>query len=324
MITILYITTEWPQPEALFSVPFIVRQVEFLQRAGVNVEVFHFRGGKNPLNYLFAWYQVQCCLASGHFDLIHAQWGQSALLALPKKCPIVITYRGSDLDGFLDKNGSQSFVGRLLQLISRSISLLADQVIVVSAHLADKLPNISYEVIPSGIDLNHFYPMDKTEVRHQLKLPAEDKIILFAGNPDIPDKRFKLAESAVDMIKVVYPQAHLLIANKVAYEQMPVYMNCSDVLILTSAHEGSPNVVKEALACNIPIVSTDVGDVRKRIGSIDGCFVCENDEPETIAIALKQSLDRGKRINGRETVHDLDENILTQRVIAVYKKALSG
>jgi glycosyltransferase involved in cell wall biosynthesis len=81
-------------------------------------------------------------------------------------------------------------------------------------------------------------------------------------------------------------------------------------------------VVKEALACNLPVVSTDVGDVRERIENIEGCIVCEDGHPSTIAEALKQVLNRNSRIEGRNTVLNLDENLLTKKVIAVYNKAL--
>lgn len=319
---VLMITSEWPSPETPHAVPFIVRQVEFLRRAGVNIEVFHFRGGQNFFNYLSAWFQVQQLLVTGYYDLVHAQWGQSALLALPKKLPIVITYRGSDLDGMLNHSGRQSFAGGMLRLISKAVALIADQVIVVSRHLANELPKCSYEVISSGLDLDLFRPMDKAEARHLLGFHDDESIILFAGNPEIIDKRFELARLATDLIKSSCQNVRLLVASGIAYEQMPVYMNCSDVLVLTSAHEGSPNVVKEALACNLPVVSTDVGDVCERIGDIQGCIVCENDEPKVIAEALKWVLMRDSRINGRKYVLDLDESLLTQKVTRVYQRAL--
>ena len=99
-------------------------------------------------------------------------------------------------------------------------------------------------------------------------------------------------------------------------------MNACDVLLMTSLHEGSPNVVKEALACNLPIVSTDVGDVRNRIGALDGCVVCATDDPATIAEALNQVLSRRQGIDGRKAVLDLDEQVLTSKVIDVYRRAV--
>ena len=101
-------------------------------------------------------------------------------------------------------------------------------------------------------------------------------------------------------------------------------MNAANVLVLTSTHEGSPNVVKEALACNLPIVSTDVGDVRERVAGLDNCVVCEDDRPETVAAALEQALDSGEFVNGRDAVLDCDETLLTQHVIRIYQNTLAG
>ncbi len=103
---------------------------------------------------------------------------------------------------------------------------------------------------------------------------------------------------------------------------MPLYMNACDILLLTSLHEGSPNVVKEALACNLPIISTDVGDVRMRIGGVEGCVVTR-DSPDDIAAALQMVLSRNKRVDGRRTVAALHEQLLTEKIVQVYRKALA-
>ena len=100
-------------------------------------------------------------------------------------------------------------------------------------------------------------------------------------------------------------------------------MSACDALLFTSMQEGSPNVVKEALACNLPIVSVPVGDVESRLKDVEGCETCSNDDPGTIANALKRVLSRGGRTNGRETILDLDENITTDKVIAIYRAVLN-
>ena len=101
-------------------------------------------------------------------------------------------------------------------------------------------------------------------------------------------------------------------------------MSAADALVLTSMHEGSPNVVKEALACNLPVVAVDVGDVRHRIGAVAGCVLCADDRPETVAAGLVAVLQRGRHIAGRETVLDLDERITAEKTIAVYRQAING
>jgi len=105
---------------------------------------------------------------------------------------------------------------------------------------------------------------------------------------------------------------------------MPYYMNACDALVFTSVQEGSPNAVKEALACNLPVVSVAVGDVPLRLRGVSECEVCADDRPATIAAALERVLRSGRRSNGRDALTDLDETSLTEKVIAVYRSVLTN
>lgn len=321
-LRVLMITSEWPVPGKPYQVPFIVRQVNYLRKAGIELDVFPFRGAKNPVNYLHAWWKARQVIHAKPYDLIHAQWGQSGLMALPKSLPLVVTFRGDDLEGISDGHGRKTFHGVLLKTISRLVASSADQVILVSKHMVKFINRQDFHIIPSGLELDRFFPSSQLEARRRLGLSNDKKYVLFAGSVNNPNKRFLLARQAVDILKEKTP-IELLVATDVTHDQMPDYMNASDALLLTSLHEGSPNVVKEALACNLPVVSTDVGDVRQRIESISGCAIIENDTPENIAIHLRNVLLKGGRIQGRETVLDLDEKILTEKVIQVYLKVLS-
>lgn len=319
-LRVLMITSEWPTPEHPQAVPFIVRNAEFLRRAGVDVDVFPFRGAKNPANYLRARKRLQDRLKSERYDLVHAQFGQSGLLALPKSLPLVVTFRGSDLQRIVGSNGRYTLAGRLLRSASQLVARVADEVIIVSETLARYLPRRSFHVIPSGVDLALFRPVPPAEARRQLGLPEERRLILFAANPADPVKRYGLARAAFERLKE-QDNVEIVVTKGVPQAKMPLYMSACDVLLLTSLHEGSPNVVKEALACDLPVVSTDVGDVRARIGSIEGCSIVR-DSPDEMATALRLILQRNKRIDSRRLVADLDENVLTEQVIGVYHKAL--
>jgi glycosyltransferase involved in cell wall biosynthesis len=322
-LSILMLTSEWPTPEHPEYAPFIVRQANSLQRFGIQIDLFHFRGSKNVGNYFRAWKTVQNRVSTNHYDLIHAQFGQSGALAiLPKSLPLVVTFRGSDLEGIVDRNGRYSLAGKVLQIVSRFVARHADQVIVVSSSLARSLPRRDYHIIPSGLDLEMFHPIAQGDARRMLGLSPTQPIIFFGGNPDVLIKRYELAQAAFTLTRGRFPEITMLAAKGIAHSEIPLYLNAADVLLLTSLHEGSPNVVKEALACNLPVVSTDVGDVRERIGGVEGCVVCADDRPETIAAGLTQVLSRRERVNGRAAVQDLDERIVTQKVIEVYKLAL--
>lgn len=321
-MNVLMITSEWPTAEHPEWAPFIVQQVESLRRSGIKVEIFHFRGGRKLTNYLRAWLRLQQKLSTTHCDLIHAQWGQSALLALPKRLPLVVTFRGSDLKGIVGEDGQYTLSGRILSAVSKCAAYLADQVVVVSEQLAHCFSTRPYHVIPSGVDLTLFRRIPQKEARQQVNLPQGKRLILFAADPNNPVKRFSLAQAAVEKLNEKF-SVELITTSNVPHALMPSYMNACDALLLTSLHEGSPNVVKEALACNLPVVSVDVGDVRQRLDGIDGCVVCADDLPGTIAQGLTRVFERDQRISGRETVRDLDVKLLAKKLISVYEQALS-
>lgn len=319
---VLLISSEWPTAEHPEWATFVVQQVTFLKRAGVKVDVFPFQGRGSPASYLKAWREVRARLRAAPYDLIHAHFGNSALLALPRRLPLVLTLWGSDVQGIVGPGGRYTLKGVLLRQITRMAARAADQVIVVAERLIRFLPARDYHVIPGGIDLDLFKPVPRHEARQALGLPDEQPIVFFAANPGTPVKRFGLARAAVDALRADMPDVQLLTAGGIPFTQMPLYMNAADVLLVTSRHEGSPTVVKEALACNLPVVSVDVGDVRQRIAGVAGCVVCKDDRPETIAAALRQVLAERARTNGREAAQWLDEKLMAEEIIAVYWQAV--
>jgi len=324
-LRVLMVTSDWPDPAVPRTTAFIRRQAEFVQRAGVDLEVFAFRGEKNPLNYLRAWRRFRRRLHAGRFDLVHAQFGQSGLLALPKRIPLVVTLRGSDILGIVsDRDGRYSRAGRWLQRASQLVAKCADAVILVSPHLGDGLhTRAPQHVIPSGIDFTLFRPIPRDEARTQLGLDLGERLVLFVGRPHQARKRCALAKQAVELLNERLP-ARLVVAWNIPHHQMPLYMNACDALVFTSMQEGSPNAVKEALACDLPVVSVRVGDVPERLRHVAGCELCIDDQPATIAAALERVLTRGGRVAGRAAVQHLDENVLTAKVLRVYRSVLRG
>lgn len=324
-LRVLMITSGWPIPGQEQTTHFIKRQAESLRAAGVDVDVFHFRGRQLLRHYVTAWLRARSRLAGGGYDLVHAQFGQSGVLALPKRIPLVVTLRGDDLQGIIhDVEGNIRLKGRVLQRLSQWVASRADAVIVVSDHMRAYLDTAApVHTIPSGLDLVTFREMPRDEARRHLGLPLDKRLVLWAGKPANPRKRYPLAQRAVELLNQVLP-AELIVAWGVSHADVARYMNACDVMVFTSVQEGSPNVVKEALACNAPVVSVPVGDVPVRLRGVAGCELCADDRPETIAAALERVLRAGGRSNGREAVRHLDEAALTGKVIDIYRSVLAS
>ena len=324
-LKVLMITPNWPSEARPSTSHFIKRQADFLRAAGVDVDVFHFKGQKRPLSYARAWLAVRRKLRETRYDLIHAQFGHSGLMALPRRLPLVVTLRGSDILGIVsDRDGRYTRVGRLMQAITRFVASRADAVIMVSAHMASELGETRQtHVIPSGLDFDLFKPIPKAEARAALGLPPDERLVLFVGNPDQKRKRFDLAERAMQRLNERL-SARLITAWGVPHSDIPKYMAACDTLLFTSMQEGSPNVVKEALACDMPVVSVDIGDVADRIGGIEGCELCADETPEAISDALERALRGSGRVAGRVAVEHLCERATTDRVISVYRNVVAG
>lgn len=321
-IRVLMVTSDWLWNSWGGPAVFIARQADFLRREGVEVDLFPFQGARRPANYLAAWREVQHRLRHGHYDLVHAQFGQSGITALPKQVPLVVTFRGDDLEGIIGENGRYIAAGWLLRLISRAVARRADAAIVVSEHMKRHLPgSVQAHVLPSGIDLDQFRPEPQHHARSQLGLPTDRRLVLFVGNPNLARKRYGLAQQAVAIVNRSIP-TQLLAGWEKPHWEIAALMNACDALVCTSMQEGSPNAVKEALACNLPVVAVRVGDVPLRLEGVAGCELCPDDRAETIAAALERVLRRGTRTESRETVQDLDERALTTRLIDIYRSVL--
>ena len=153
-------------------------------------------------------------------------------------------------------------------------------------------------------------------------LDPDKKYLLFAANPQIAVKRFPLAKAAADELKKGDPSIELLVAHKEQQDRLALFMNACDALVFPSYQEGSPNVVKQAMACNMPIVATDVGDIREVIGNTWGCHVCKPEVADFVR-RLSEILSHRQRIQGREQVQHLTGPSIAKKIISVYEQVLS-
>ena len=320
---VLVMTSMYPTPADPALGSFVRTQVEALKQAGVEIELLVLSGRFRKLNYPMAVFQLRRRLAEGSIDLVHAHYGYVGMVARTQwKVPVVVTYHGGDLMGLIvNDRGDKARSGPLIAAAGQMLARRVDAAIVQSAEMASLLDSSNVFIIPHEIDFEVFRLADRAEARAALGLEPDKKYVLFAANPQNGVKRFPLAKAATEELIRQDPSIELVVAYKETQDRLALYMNACDALVFTSFMEGSPNIVKQAMACNLPIVSTDVGDVREIIGSTEGCYICKPDVHE-FAARLGDILRHRQRTRGRENVQHLTGPAVSQRITKVYEQIL--
>lgn len=284
---------------------FIYEQVEMLKKLGTDIDVFLIKG-KGMAGYLKNLPLLRSTLKQNRYDIIHAHGGLSAFFAnLQFVVPVVVTFHGSDINN------------KYLNVISSISSFLSKGRIFVSKKLYQKIllkPKKNWSIIPCGVDMDLFYPLDRNAAKKMMGLNIHKKYILFSSSFKNSVKNFPLARVAVKKTKKSIDILEMV--NK-SREEVTYLMNGCDLFLMASLNEGSPQTIKEAMACNCPIVSTDVGDVKEIIGDTEGCYITTLD-PGDVAEKIKLALDFGKRTRGREHIRHLDNRLIAQKIMDFY------
>ncbi len=321
---VLITTAIYPTAENPAFGSFVRTQVETLRKAGVHVDVLVLNGRVRKLIYPKGIFQLRKRLRSGPgYDVIHAHYGYVGMVARTQfRLPVVVTYHGDDLLGTVNERGKKSHASTLIVAAGQVLARLADSVIVQSEEMADKIPyRDAVYVIPHEIDLDVFRPAPRDIARAALKLDLNKKYLLFAANPAVPVKRYPFARQVADHLRNEDPSIELLVAYREPQERLALLMSACDALVFPSYQEGSPNIVKQAMACNLPIVATDVGDVRGVIGTTAHCYICGPDVSE-FAQRLAGILRCPCRTNGRQQVQHLAGPVVAKQIIRVYEDTL--
>jgi glycosyltransferase involved in cell wall biosynthesis len=309
----------YPSPERPVSGTFVQEQVESLRAAGAEVEVMAFDGARSFRNYIRAGMSLRKRVREQHYDVIHAHYGLTGLPArMQFACPIVLTYHGSDLLGQVGPDGNYTVSGRLKVLLSKLLGFTVNDRIIVASLLQTRWWKA--HIIPMGVDMDLFQQQSREQARARLSLHPTRRYVLFVANPSNKGKRFDIAKEAVDLLALTGMDVEILPVFKVPHDQIPLYMGAADVLVLTSDHEASPCVIKEALASNLPIVSVRVGDVEERIAGVNGCFLCSQ-TPADVADKLQLALAHSGPTNGREAVKTISLTETARRTISVLEAA---
>ena len=307
---VLVVTNMYPTPEKPALGTFVKEQVDSLKKEGVDVDVFCVDGSKNKLGYLLGLFRFWARLLHKRYDIIHAHYVFSGLIARAQYLyPVVLTHHG--LEVFMTWQ----------RFPSRVITPLVDQVILVSEEQKRNLGCKNAEIIPCGINLEFFKPVPKEEARRKLNLPLDKKLVLWVGNHLRPEKRFDIVEAAIALARAKDPSIELVLVDGQPHDVVPLYMNAGDAVLLVSDAEGSPMVIHEAMACNLPVVSVPVGDVPEVIRDTEGCYLCTQ-KPEDVAEKLAMALKYPGRTSGREHIQYMDEGATARHIINLYQQVL--
>ena len=288
--------------------PFIQEQIYSLSKEGINVYQFAIKG-RGIIGYLRNVNKLYKLNRSMRYSVIHAHYGYSGLLCALSFCwPLIITFHGTDV------SNKRS---RIISIVSMFLSNIN---IFVSQSLIDLCPyvkifNKNY-IIPCGVDLDLFQPKYNKNTNNDNTCR-----ILFSSSIQNPIKNYKLASKAINLIDI---PIELIELNNKSRNEVAKLMNKVDLLLLTSFSEGSPQVIKEAMSCNCPIVATDVGDIRYVIDNTNGCYITSFD-PKDISKKINQAFNyRQKSIytNGRMQIKSLglDTKTTATKIYTIYKK----
>jgi glycosyltransferase involved in cell wall biosynthesis len=300
---------------------FVYDQVQALKARELNLEInFFFIKGKGIIGYLQNFKKLKQTLQEKKYDIVHAHFALSGLLAaLQRKVPVVTSFHGSDIN--IPK----------LRLFSALAMLMSEKVIYVSHKLNQKAlfkSSNKDHVVPCGLDLFIFKPCNQLDFQtfpiratpsRDLRLQSSKKHILFASSFSNPVKNYPLLQSALQLMDASNIVVHEL--KNISRVEVAAMMNRVDLCVMTSFSEGSPQFIKEAMACNCPIVSTAVGDVEEVIGNTPGCYMVDFDAAE-LASAIQRALAFGKRTEGRDKVLKYDNQLIAKQIIDIYKTML--
>ncbi|HEX5592643.1 MAG TPA: glycosyltransferase [Solirubrobacterales bacterium] len=287
-------------------------QVDEVRRRGVDVDLFEFARGRGE--YVPATRRLRALLRREPFDLVHAHYGLAGWVArLAGARPLVVTFHGTDVRHHL--------VGHLSRRLAWRVDLVAG---VSRALFKDEdgrsgLPPVpGSAVLPCGPDLRRFGPQPRAEARRALGLDPDGRFLFFPANPARPEKRHdRAAELAAAC------ETDLLTGGAIEPEQMPLWINAADAVLVTSDYEGFGMAAIEALACEVPVLSTPVGIAPYALGGIDGCLSAEFDVAAWKVVAERHLEAADPRVSGSARAATLSAAAMAERVIEAYRAVLA-
>jgi glycosyltransferase involved in cell wall biosynthesis len=307
---VLQLTNMYPDAARPYWGTFVQQQIDSLTQLGVESTIRLVDGETSRWNYVTSALTVQRMSRQDRFDLVHAHYGLTGFIASTQtSLPLVVSLYGSDVHVPWQR------------AFSILAALRARRTIVCSERMARKLPRRIRPVIaPPGIDSAHFYARDRDEARARFGYRPDQRVLLFPANPERRVKDYPLFRAAVRRLR--RDDVRIATLGAVPEDDLPFFYTAMDCLVLTSKNEGSPTVIKEALACGCPVVAVDVGDVAEQLREFPLCHVTRTRRPAEIAARITDVLDAGHRIDPVRAADTFSSEAVAQQVLTIYEKAL--
>jgi glycosyltransferase involved in cell wall biosynthesis len=310
-VRVLVVTNFMPDSAAPQRGRWVRDQVDETRKRGIEVDLFEFPPGRGE--YLPATRRLRALLRRQRFDLVHAHYGLAGWVArLAGARPLVVTFHGTDVRHHL--------VGHLSRRLAWRTDLIAgvSRALFASEDGRPGLPAVpGAAILPCGPDLSRFEPRPRQEARRALGLDPDARFLFFPANPARPEKR---GDRAAELAAAC--GAELRSGGSIEPEQMPLWLNAADAVLVTSDYEGFGMAAVEALACNVPVLSTPVGISPYALGGIDGCLCAPFDLATWAPVARRQLEAPDPRVTGAARAHTLSAARMAERVIEAYRAVL--
>jgi glycosyltransferase involved in cell wall biosynthesis len=301
--------------------PFILSQANSLKEQGIEVDFFTIVG-KGIRSYIKAAKIYRKESKKHKYDIIHAHYTFSAYVALlgRNKIPIVLSLMGDDAYGTPNAKGKTKVSSYYSILLTLLIQPFMKAIIAKSEQLGSYVYlKRKLSIIPNGVNMNDFIPISQDKAKLDLGLELDKKYVLFLNNTKDIRKNFKLLANTIKNQEI--DDFELLTPYPVSHSDVIKYLSAADLLVHTSLREGSPNLIKEAMAMNCPIVTTKVGDVEQLLHGVDNCYLCDFDEKD-LATKINKVLRSNRRSDSRSKMAFLQHDVIAKQIISVYNKAL--
>jgi glycosyltransferase involved in cell wall biosynthesis len=313
LVRVLVVTNFMPDASAPQRGRWVRDQVDEVRSRGIEVDLFEFARGRDE--YLPATRRLRSLLRRERFDLVHAHYGLAGWVArLAGARPLVVTFHGTDVRHHL--------VGHLSRRLAWRIDLVAaaSRALFLPEDGRPGLPAVpGSAVLPCGPDLRRFEPMPRAEARRRLGLDPDGAYLFFPASPARPEKRHDRAAAVAAAC-----EGDLLTGGAIEPEQMPFWINAANAVLVTSDYEGFGMAAVEALSCEVPVLSTDVGIASYALGGIDGCLCAPFDVDRWAGLAQRHLAAPDPRVTGAARAATLSASGMAERVIEAYKAVLGG